>query len=331
VSVTNFSVSRTTRGGWVVFAIPLLAVAVLASVPGWGDLGMLHTLIEVLYLVALAQTWNLLAGYAGLISIGQQAYIGIGAYALIFMANTLGINVFVALVLAGFLAAAISIPTAALVFRLRGGYFAIGTWVIAEAFRLLVVNTHALGGGSGATLTAVSTLSRGDRVTLTYWTALAIAALSVLLVYIILRSNLGLALTSIRDNETAAAGLGVRVFRTKFLIYVLAAFVTGLTGALIYLDLLRVQPEAAFSVNWAAFMVFIVLTGGIGTIEGPIIGTLIFFGVEQVLAVYGSWYLIVLGVVAIVMMVRAPQGVWGLISQRWGIQFFPVQRHLISR
>ena len=314
---------------WITGVAGVVVIAALASVPAWGDLGMLHSLIELLYLIALAQTWNLLAGYAGLVSVGQQAYVGIGAYALIYMANTLGINPFVSLLLAGIVAAILSIPTAALVFRLRAGYFAIGTWVVAEAFRLLVVNTRQLGGGSGVTLTGIG-LSRGERVTYTYWVALAVTVLTVAMIYVILRSNLGLALKAIRDSEQAAAGLGVRIFRTKFLIYLVVAFAAGLTGALIYLDLLRVQPEAAFSVSWSTFMIFIVMIGGLGTIEGPIIGALLFFALEQVLADYGAWYLVVLGLMAIAIMLFAPEGIWGVIARRTGLQLFPVRRHLTA-
>jgi branched-chain amino acid transport system permease protein len=315
------------RATWITAFTGAAIVVALASVPAWGDLGMLHTLIQLLFLIALAQTWNLLAGYAGLVSVGQQAYVGIGAYALIYLGNTLGVNPFISLLLAGVVAAILAIPTAALVFRLRAGYFAIGTWVVAEAFRLLVVNTRQLGGGSGVTLTGIG-LSRGERVTYTYWVALAITVLTVAMIYAILRSNLGLALKAIRDSEQAAAGLGVRIFRTKFLIYVLTAFVTGVTGAVIYLDLLRVQPEAAFSVNWSAFMIFIVMIGGLGTIEGPIVGALIFFALEQVLADYGAWYLVVLGLMAIAIMLFAPEGIWGVIARRTGLQLFPVRRHL---
>ena len=145
-----------------------------------------------------------------------------------------------------------------------------------------------------------------------------------MLVYLLLRSRRGLALTAIRDDETGARGLGVNVFRSKLWVYIIAAFGTGMIGAVIYLNLLRVQPEAAFSLNWSALMIFAVVIGGLGTIEGPIIGAAIFFALQQLLSDYGTWYLILIGVLAAGVVVFAQRGLWGTIVRRWPIDLFPV-------
>jgi branched-chain amino acid transport system permease protein len=311
-------------GGRIGAVALLLLLGLLALVPLLFVSGVIRSVVQFLYLLSLAQMWNLLAGFAGLVSIGQQAYIGIGGYALVLFADVLGIDPFLGVFLAGVVAAVLAVPTAALVFRLRGGYFAIGTWVVAEVYRLVVANTSQLGGGSGTTITAAVGIDPRLRELLTYWIALAVGAGSVILVYLVLRSRLGLALRAIRDREDAAATLGVDVFRTKFVTYVLASAVTGLTGAVIYLTLLRLQPHATFSVNWTAFMIFSVVIGGIGTITGPIVGTLAYFLLQQYLADLGSTYLIILGVIAIVTMLKAPQGLWGLVTERWNVQLFPV-------
>lgn len=313
--------TRASRLGGVVFVI---GVGVLAAAPALFVNSALRTLVQFFYLLALAQMWNLLAGYAGLVSIGQQAYVGIGAYALLAFTNNLGVNVFVAVALAGLVAAVLAVPTAALVFRLRGGYFAIGTWVVAEVYRLLVANTQRLGGGSGATI-AVTGVDRTTRLYVTYWIALALGLGSVLLVYYLLRTRLGLALRAVRDRESAAPTLGIDVYRTKVKVYVLASAVSGLTGAVIYLSLLRLQPEATFSVNWTAFMIFAVVIGGIGTITGPLVGTIVYFLLQQYLADLGSVYLIILGTIAVLVMLVAPRGLWGLIIGRWNLTFFPTQ------
>lgn len=325
----TLTVQRSTRASRVGSALGVVTLGVLVTVPFWLSSSGMRTLVEFLSLLALAQMWNLLAGYAGLVSVGQQAFVGAGAYALIAFGNLWGVNAFLSVLLAGIVALALAIPTAFLAFRLRGGYFAIGTWVIAEVYRLGVMNNSALGGGSGTTLTAVAGIDKATREAVTFWIALAIGAGAIVAVYVILRSKLGLALTALRDSETSADSVGVNTYRVKFVIWSVAAFGTGLAGALIYLNLLRVQPTAAFGIEWMIFMIFIVLIGGIGTVEGPILGTIIFFVLRESLADYGTWFLILLGVLAIVTMLRAPHGVWGLITSRWHLQLFPLQRRLV--
>lgn len=301
----------------------------LLSAPAWGTSSLLRTLVEFMSLLALAQMWNLLAGYAGLVSVGQQAWIGLGGYALIVMADDLGLNMFGAVLLAGPVAALLALVVAPLVFRLRAGYFAIGTWVVAEVFRLLVASsTGWLRGGSGRTLAAAGGLDRALRENLTYWLAIAIGLGAIALVYSLVRSRAGLGLTAIRDSEGAASSLGVNTYRIKLLVFVICAFYTGMVGGLIYLNVLRITPDAAFTVQWTAFMIFIVVIGGIGTVEGPIIGAIIFFGIREYLAAFGGWSFIILGTVAVVMMLFAPQGIWGFLQQRFGLEFFPVRRRL---
>ena len=166
------------------------------------------------------------------------------------------------------------------------------------------------------------------RESVTFWIALAVAVGAVAALYWLLRSRHGLALTAIRDSERAAASQGVDVAATKFWVYVVAAFGCGVVGALYFLVNLRISPDAAFGVSWTAFVIFIVVIGGIGTIEGPIIGTLLFFVLRETLADFGTWYLIVLGLVAVVVMVRFPRGLWGYVAERFDLHLFPVRRRV---
>jgi branched-chain amino acid transport system permease protein len=303
-----------------------VVVVVLAVAPIWATLGQLRDLVALLTLLTLAQMWNLLAGYAGLVSIGQQAYIGIGAYAFYALGDKAGVHPYLAVLLAGLIAAAISLPSAALVFRLRAGYFAIGTWVVAEVFHLLVLNTSSLGGGAGVSILFVSDIERRTREFATYWMALGLGLGAIALAYVLLRSRTGLALTAIRDNEEGAEGVGVNVLRSKVAVYVIAALGCGLAGAVTYLSLLRIQPDAAFTVNWTAFMIFIVVIGGLGTLEGPIIGTVIFYVLQQQFSSYGVWYLVALGGVAVAFAVWVPRGIWGAIAERFDVHLFPLRR-----
>jgi branched-chain amino acid transport system permease protein len=324
-------VGRATRTSRIA-AVPMLAVVLaLALAPMWGTRATLTSLIEFITLVALAELWNLLAGYAGLVSIGQQAFVGLGAYAVIFLAGNNGVNPFLSVALAGVIAAIVAVPTAALVFRLRAGYFAVGTWVVAEVFRLLVINAPPslnLGSGSGTTLLALEDIGRSDRISYVYWITLAATVALVLIMYVLLRSRSGLALSAVRDGELAARSLGVRVFRAKLLVYVGCAFGFGVVGALICLNLLHVDPNASFSIDYTTEMIFIVMIGGLGTIEGPIIGAVIFYVLQQQLATLGTWYLIILGAIAIAIMVLIPEGLWGWASQRLNLHLFPLRRRV---
>ena len=328
---TTLSVERTTRASRFGFVVAVIVVAGLVTLPWAGDAGLMRVIVEFIALLVLAQMWNLLAGYAGLVSIGQQAYVGLGGYALIVLADDVAMNPFVAVPVAGLLTAAFALPTAALVFRFRGAYFAVGTWAVAEVYRLLIANTPALGRGSGRTLKAVFPLARETRELVTYAIALAVGVGAMIAIYLYLRSRLGLGLMALRDSETASGSLGVDVFRTKLAVYVLVAFGTGTTGALIYLNLLRISPDAAFSINWTAATIFIVVIGGLGTLEGPIVGTLVFFLLREALADFGAWYMILLGTLAVLAMVQWPQGLWGLVARRWDVRVFPDERRVTVR
>jgi branched-chain amino acid transport system permease protein len=300
----------------------------------------------VFTMLSLAQLWNLLAGSAGLISVGQQAFVGVGAYALFAFMVIAGLDAVLSIVLSGALAGLVAIPVALIVFRLRGAYFAIGTWVVAEVCRLVLAQVKQLGGGTGTSLPpdiASSIIGldfvrnlfavRGPaaRDIMVYWLALLLALGTFALVYRLLRSRHGLALSALGDSETAAESTGVDVFRTKFLIYVLTAVATGMVGALIFLQKARISPDAGFSlIDWTAYVIFIVVIGGIGSMEGPIIGVAIFYLLQYYLAALGSWYLMLLGALAIVLMLFAPSGIWGVISHSLDISLFPVRRRLVT-
>jgi branched-chain amino acid transport system permease protein len=328
-----FRVEHATRSSHVGSALFALALFVLLSAPTWAGPDDLRLLSEIYAYVALASLWNLLAGYAGLVSVGQQAYVGLGAYVLFASTILAGLHPLVAVPVAGVVGALVALPVAGLIFRLRGHYFAIGTWVVAEVFRLVASQLSVLGGGSGISLPAgiVTSMasSRQMREFVIYWVALALVVVVLGAIVLLLRSRYGLALTAIRDNELAARSNGVDVGRTKLVVYVITAFGTAMIGALIFLQKLRISPDTAFSVNdWTAFVIFITVIGGIGRIEGPIIGTIVFFALRQTLADLGSLYLLMLGAVAIAVMLFAPKGIWGYLADRFGWQLLPLERRL---
>src|SRR3954452_263491 len=141
---------------------------------------------------------------------------------------------------------------------------------------------------------------------------------------VLLRSRLGTSLQAIRDDEAAAVSVGVRVTRAKRIVFLLAALGCGAAGAVTMLNTLRVQPDSIFGVQWTAYMIFMVLLGGLGTFEGPVLGALVLFGVQQEFANEGSWSLVGLGAVAIVVTLLFPRGIWGALVDRFELQLMPV-------
>jgi branched-chain amino acid transport system permease protein len=334
MSAPAFRVEHASRSSRIGLAVCALAFGALAAAPLWADRQELRLLAEIYAYVALASLWNLLAGYAGLVSVGQQAYVGLGAYVLFALAMLGGVPPLAAIPIAGFVAAIVAVPVAALMFRLRGHYFAIGTWVVAEVFRLLASQVSALDGGSGTSLPVDIVLSiaetRPMREFLIYWIAFFLVVAIIGLIVLLLRSRYGLALTAIRDSELGARSNGVDAARIKYIVYVITAFGTAMVGALIFLQKQRISPDTAFSVNdWTAFVIFITVIGGIGRIEGPIVGTVVFFFLRQMLADLGTLYLLMLGAVAILVMLKAPKGIWGLVADRFDWQLFPLQRRIV--
>jgi len=334
-TLDRFRIEHATLSSRIGMGLGAVALIVLAAAPTWADRADLRLLAEFFSYVALASLWNLLAGYAGLVSVGQQAYVGLGAYMLFGLTMFMGLPPLVAIPIAGVVAAIVSAPVGGLIFRLHGHYFTIGTWVIAEVFRLLSSQIAVLGGGSGISLpigivTGIAA-TRQWREFIIFWAALVLIALVIGAIVLLLRSRYGLALTAIRDNELAARSCGVDVGRIKRVVYVATAAGTAMVGALVFLQKLRVSPDTAFSLNeWTAFVIFITVIGGIGTIEGPIVGTVLFFLMRQTLADLGSVYLLILGAVAIVVMLWAPKGLWGLVAARFGWHLFPLQRRVVT-
>ena len=324
----QYSVSVASRTNFMVLGFGVIVLVVLIAFPFFAGTPWTRRLVDFFTLLALAQFWNLMLGYAGLISVGQQGYIGIGSYTLWLFADVLHINPFISVIFAAIGGAIIALPAATLVFKLKGGYLAIGTWVIAEILRLIVANIKRTGGGSGITIQAATKLGTNVRVPGTYWWGLAMAIIAMGVTYFLLRSRTGLALKAIRDNDLAAESSGVNLWKTKLYTYIIAGAGCAAVGAIVAIHLLRVQPAAAFSINWTAYLIFITVIGGVGTIEGPIIGTLIYFVLRETTSKYGEWYFIAYGLLAIVVTIWSPRGIYGYVAQKTNFFIFPLQRKL---
>jgi branched-chain amino acid transport system permease protein len=304
-------------------------VVLLALLPFGLGPDQTHDLANLLVFVIVGVAWNLLAGYAGLISVGQQAFIGLGAYTSVWLdvhGSSPLLGVPLAVLVCAFAGLLVSVP----IFRLRGGYFAIGTWVVAEVVLLAVKQFDSLGGGTGASLTQLSTLEPAQRQAAVYWLALGTAVVVIAGAFLLLRGRQGIGLGAIRDNEEGAAAVGVDVQRSKRLVYVLAAAATGAAGALVAVNSLRIQPDAVFSVDWTTTMLFIVLIGGLGSLEGSILGAVVLFAAQQMFADQGTWYLVGLGTAVVVIALYLPRGGWFAIS-RDRVSLFPLRHRAPQR
>ena len=320
---TGFRVTRSRRNVAWTGAGALIAVVVLALFPYIVYSGTTSILVQAFIVLTLASMWNLLAGYAGLVSVGQQAFVGLGAYFVLILALH-GISPFAALPVAAIGCGVAALPLWWLISRLRSGYFAIATWVLAATIMLIIERFSSIGGGTGMPLPGLAGFDPVLLTAYTYWAGLAVTVVAMAGIYLLLLGRLGLVLTAIRDDEVAARSSGARVGLARMLVFVVAGAGCGAAGAVLAISQLQVQPSAVFSVQWTAVMAFATIIGGLGTIEGPIIGTAVYMVLQQMLASYNAWYLIVLGLVAIVVAVFAPRGLWGLADAHLNVRLFPV-------
>jgi branched-chain amino acid transport system permease protein len=339
-TVDGLVMKRSTIGSRVGTALAAAMTALLVFVAAGDSKAWQGKITDLAIFISLASLWNLLAGYSGLISIGQQAFFGLGCYGSIVFANGLGLPIYLAVVPAAIVAGVAALPIGAIAFRLRGPYFAIGMWVIAEVVRLVVKNntSKTIGGGRGTTL-KIPAGQRADRL---QWTALLAIAVMVFVVVgcaLLLRSRIGLALQAGRDNEAGARGLGADIGRIRFLVFLLAGGCTGLVGAVFQLKALNVQPDSAFSVgSWTAPIIVMVVIGGLGTLEGPIIGAVVYYFFGEFITTKDRWYSvsplvfqIIMGGLALICALFIKRGAWGTLSNRFpGLQLVALQRRLVQ-
>ena len=299
-----------------------LLVLVLGTIPVWrGDYLLFFFMLFCLYL-ALAQMWNLLAGYSGLISLGQQSFVGLGGYVVAVMSNYYGVYIWLGVLLGGVFSALLALFMSLFIFRMKGVYFAIGTWIFSEALLIWFSNWEYTKYGMGLFIKPNPNIS----MTEIYYASFIVGVGSVALVYGILRSKLGLGLMAMRDDEAVSETMGVRVFRSKLYCFLIGAFVTGSTAGILYIFQVFIQPYKAFAIDWTVKLVFIVIIGGIGTLEGPIVGALLFVLLSQSLAEYFSVSMLILGAVAISVILIAPKGIMGTLQEKLGFEILSPRR-----
>ncbi|CDX17751.1 ABC transporter, permease protein [Mesorhizobium sp. ORS 3324] len=316
-------IARGTAASRIAAIAVAAIISLLALAPQFLSAGAVDRMTALFIYVILAAMWNALAGFGGLVSVGQQVFFGLGAYFTIRLANA-GLNPFVSLFVSAVVVGAVSWPISLFMLRLKNGEFAIGMWVIAALTHLLVNLDRLVQGETGTSLISLNVYDASTRRLTIYWLALASMAALLAVLFGLLRGSTGAAIRAIRDNEDAAASVGVRVTGTKRLLFVLAAFGIGVAGALWLATAITFQPKTYFNVQWTAYMIFMVLVGGIGTFEGAILGALLFFLIETWFGGAGVWYLIGLGATALVFSLLLPRGLWGTLEERFGWRLLSV-------
>jgi branched-chain amino acid transport system permease protein len=274
-----------------------------------------YIFITCVYLT-VAQGWNLVAGYTGQISLGQNAFFGLGAYTMAGLwLNGIGLYFFFdfALMIAAGIAPAILaiIIGVPLLSRLKGDYFSFGTLGMGMIINVLFVKGGDItGGANGIYLDA----SRFSSMRIYYWVALLVAFLATLAVYLITRSRIGLALKAIREDDISAASHGINVLKYKVMAFAIAGFMAGVAGSIYGYYLFHLEPASVFNMNWLFYPILMVVLGGTGTIIGPVIGSLIVSALFAYGDIYfGGYHPIASGLLIILVMRFMPGGIMGLL------------------
>lgn len=292
----------------------IVIIIVLALLPKFGvpETWLLYFFLFYSYL-AMANMWNLLAGYCGLISLCQPAFLGIAGYTVVIFTWS-GLPFYLGMIVGGVIAAAFAVVIAAPVFRMKGVYFAVGTLIVPEILKIIFflwkpVGGELHGGGAGYMMKGVSGLTLSQN----YWFAFVIGLASMLLMRSILGSKFGLGLAAIRDNDNTAASTGVNVFGLKLYAFVISAFITGIAGAIFYVYQGYIEPVSTFNVKWTITLMIATVVGGLGTREGPIVGTIIVVILHFMLSRYEGLSFLIQGIILVAVMLLAPQGIIGYV------------------
>lgn len=285
-----------------------LALLALAMLPMAGEYA-LQTGFRLLVLIAIAEAWNLLAGYTGLVSLGSAAFVGTGGYLAVASMNALGLPLAAALAVSGLGAAALAFVVSWAVFRMRGLYFTVGTLALAEALRLLMVNVPTFGGAGGQLLQQDPLPAFS-----LYLYACGLLAVTTLVMTAATATRASVILRAIRDDEDAAAGFGVRPFRVKLAAFMLAGLVMGMAGGLQGYKLGAVEPYGMFGLGWSVDALSVVLIGGLGLRLGPAVGAVFVVGLGELLADYPELHTALTGVILVMLIRFAPKGLCGLAA-----------------
>ena len=306
----------------LVICIIIVAALYIFNFTGVFSSNTMRYLMKIFLYITMGEMWNLLSGFTGMTSLGNQTFIGLAGYSVAVMTSTYKMPIWLGVLVAFVLAGIVSFLLSFVLFRMRGMYFAIATWVIAEAICTWFLSWKYVNQGGGMSINARPYPKTPD----IYLMALTLCVIAMIVVYALLRTKTGLGLTAMRDDADAASSVGVDIFRSKLLVYVVAAVFTALAGAIFFINKGTIYPSSGFDISWTVSMVFIVIIGGIGTVSGPILGAIIYVLLEEFLAHLPGWSNIILGAIAILVIIFLPNGIMGTLQKKLNFEIFSQKR-----
>ena len=323
---TNTSSGRPVR---VLDGLPMLIVIIIVvaflyigGISGLFSSNTQRYLLKIVLYITMGSMWNLMSGFTGMTSLGQQTFIGLAGYSLAIMTTIFKLPFGVGLLVGALVGLGVSFGLSFILFRMRGMYFAIATWVVAEAFCTWFLSWKFAGQGGGMTIS----IKNYPRVSEIYLMGLTLCVVALIVIYALLRTKTGLGLTAMRDDADAASSVGVNIFKSKLLCYVICCVFIALAGGLFFLNKGAILPGSGFSIDWTVAMVFIVIIGGVGTMSGPIVGAIIYVLLEEQLAAFPGWSNIILGIIAILVILFLPDGIMGTLQKKLNFEIFSQKR-----
>ncbi len=306
----------------LIVCIVIVAALYIFNITGIFSSNTMRYLMKIFLYITLGEMWNLLSGFTGMTSLGNQTFIGLAGFSVAVVTSTYSMSIWLGLLVGAVIAVIVALLLSFVLFRMRGMYFAIATWVVSEAICTWFLSWKYVNQGGGISIKA----RPYPKVPEIYLMALTLCVIAMIVVYVLLRTKTGLGLTAMRDDADAASSVGVNIFKSKLLVYVIAALFTALAGGIFFINKGTIYPNSGFSIDWTVSMVFIVIIGGIGTVSGPVVGAIIYVLLEEVLAKLPGWSNIILGAIAILVILFLPDGIMGTLQKKLHFEIFSQKR-----
>ncbi len=274
----------------------------------------------ILQYVVIATAWNILGGYAGYVNFGTPAFFALGAYTAVFLIRSMRAPLPVLILAGGLVAALLGLGIGYLTLRLRGTFFSIATLALSVVLQTVIMNWEYVGGSRGLSVLRPSGPPFGSYVTFLFTVMVALAVIAVTVARLIERSWIGRGLAALRDNEEAAECMGVPTLRLKLFATTVSGFLLGVAGAPFPYYVTFVEPNSAFSLDYAVNALAMPMIGGTTSWIGPVIGAVL-LGTAQQLAtvtISSEMNLFIVGVVLVAFVVLAPEGILGLVRRLRG-------------